>query len=151
PVEVGGVPFDLVRTSPVKSETTTRTVGRPGDPEVGTTWIDSVSRTADGQVVRTSYSLRQPQPGPVVIGPTDTGIEMRPPARELEIGGKRFRMTSVSRTVSIDSLLVVPTFADLLSGATPRDVRDPGARVEEGSLRVVSPSGEAIGFYAGDE
>jgi hypothetical protein len=151
PVEVAGVPFDVVRSSPVKTESTTRTIARPGDAEVGTTWIESVSRTADGQVVRTSFSLRQPRPEPIAIGPTDTGMEVRPPPREVEIGGKRFRVSSVSRTVSIDALLVVPTFADLLAGSAPRELRDPGARVETGSLRVVSASGEAIGFYAGDE
>jgi hypothetical protein len=150
-VEVEGVPFALVRSSPVTTQTTTRTVARPGDPEVGTTSIDSVSKTADGFEVKTSFSLRQARPEPIAIGPTDTGIEVRPPPREVEAGGKRFRVSSVSRTVSIDALFVVPTFADLLAGGASREVREPGTKVETGSLRVVSPTGEAIGFYAGDE
>jgi hypothetical protein len=149
-VEVGGVPFAVVRSSPIATESRSRTVARPGDPEVGTTRIDSVSKTADGQVVRTSHSLRQARPEPIVVGPSDTGIEVRPPPRELEAGGKRFRVSNVSRTVSIDAILVVPTFAELLGGGAPREVREPGTRVESGSLRVVSPSGEALGFYAGD-
>jgi hypothetical protein len=151
PVEVGGVPFDAVRASPVKTEGTTRTVARPGDPGVGTTQIESVSTTADGQVFRQSFSLRQPRPEPIVIGPSDTGIEIRPPDRELDIAGKRFRLSSVSRTVSIDAILVVDTFADLLAGRTPREVRAPGTRVETGSLRVVSAGGEPVGYFAGDE
>jgi hypothetical protein len=31
-----------------------------------------------------------------------------------------------------------------------REVRDPGARLVDGSLRVVGPTGEMLGYLAGD-
>jgi len=150
PVSIAGITLDVRGQSPIHSEATTRAVARRGDPEWGMVRLESVSTTADGQVIKTQYSLKLPSPdAPIVIGPVGGG-EMSLPPRVQAVAGKELVFRSAPRLTEIRALLVAPTFDDLLAGSELREVRVPGTRVETGSMRVLASDGTAIGYYAGD-
>ena len=150
PVTVGGVPFDLAAVSPIKTRSVARSVARPNDPDFGAVEVESVSVDARGDEVKTSFVLRDPAlMSPIRVGRME-GASVRPPAREQTIGGKAFAISSSTRTVEVMAILVAPTFDDLLASRGIREVSEPGTHLEKGTMRVLSPSGEPIGFYAGD-
>lgn len=150
PVTVAGIKLDLVALSPVYTESLVRTITRQGDPDVGLIRVESISTTSRGEVTRTSFTLRQRSlDEPIVIGPLK-GIEVTPPPREQVIAGKTLVFRSVTRNKEISALMITPTFEDLLAGRNIREIREPGARLESGSLRVLAPDGRPIGFFAGD-
>lgn len=150
PIVVNGVPFDLAAASPIKTKSVARTVARPTDPDFGSVEVESTSLDARGQEVRASFVLRDKSlMTPIVVGPME-GASVRPPAREETIDGKTFAISSSTRTSEVLAIVVAPTFEDLIAARNLRDVTEPGTRLEKGTMRVLSPSGEAIGFYAGD-
>ncbi|HZR81760.1 MAG TPA: hypothetical protein VFD92_11730 [Candidatus Binatia bacterium] len=150
PVRVGGVDLDPTRASPIESTSSVRYVARASDPDFGTIRVESHARTATGDVIDVGYSFKEPQPRPpLAVGPID-GQEIAIPPREQRIGGRTLVFRATTRTVAIDAILVAPSFLELIAGGQVREVRDPGAHMAEGSLRVVSATGEAIGYYAGD-
>ena len=152
PVRVGGVDLDPTRSSPVESTSVARYVALPGDPDYGTIRVETRARTATGEVVDSAFQFKERMPRPpLAVGPMD-GQEIEIPGRDQQIGGRSFSFRSTSRTVEIAALLVAPSFEDLIAGRNVREVRDPGARLVEGSLRVVGPGpgGEMLGYLAGD-
>jgi hypothetical protein len=150
PVVIDGVTIDLVAASPVETEAKIRTITRQGDPEFGTIRVESVSTTGRGDVVKLDYTLGQRSlDAPIVVGPLD-GLEVTPPAHREVVGGKTFVFRSVSRNTEIAALLVAPSFEDLLAKRNLREVRERGARLETGSLRVLSADGKPVGYFAGD-
>jgi hypothetical protein len=149
-VTVGGVPFDLAATSPIQSKSIARSVALPQDPEYGKVEIETTSVDAHGVETKVSFVLRdKSMMVPIVVGPLEGAI-IRPPAHEQTVAGKTFVVSSQTRTVEVLALIVAPTFEDLLARTKLRDVTEPGTRIEKGTMRVLSASGEAIGFYAGD-
>jgi hypothetical protein len=150
PVRVGGIDLDPTRSSPVESTSVARYFAVPGDPEYGTIRVETRAHTATGETVDTAFQFKERTPRPpLAVGPMD-GQEIEIPAREQQIAGRSFSFRSTSRTVEITALLVAPSFEDLIAGRNVREVREPGARLVEGSLRVVGPGGEVIGYLAGD-
>lgn len=150
PVTVSGVEFDLAATSPIKSKSVARTIALPQDPDYGTVEVETTSVDAKGVETKVSFVLRDKNlMQPIVVGPMEGAI-VRPPNREQTIDGKTFVISSKTRTVEVMALVVAPSFEDLLAGRNLREVSDPGTRIEKGTMRVLSASGEAIGFYAGD-
>lgn len=150
PVTVSGVRFDLAAASPIKTKSIARTVARPQDPDFGSVEVESTSIDAHGQEVRTSFVLRdQSLMTPIVVGPME-GSSVRPPSREETIEGKTFSVSSSTRTVDVIAIIVAPSFEDLLAARSLREISEPGTRIEKGTMRVLAPSGEPIGFYAGD-
>jgi len=150
PIVVNGVPFDLAAASPIKSKSVARTVARPTDPDFGSVEVESTSLDARGQEVRASFVLREKSlMTPIVVGPME-GASIRPPAREETIDGKAFAISSSTRTSEVLAIVVAPTFEDLIAARNLRDVTEPGTKLEKGTMRVLSASGEPIGFYAGD-
>jgi hypothetical protein len=150
PVKVAGVEFDLRAQSPIHTETLARVVTRQGDPELATVHIEATSTTAQGQVIKTSFSFKEPSYGaPIAVGKFD-GTEMSWPTREAVVQGKTFVFHPVTHTTEITALLVAPTFEDLLAQKNLREAREPGTRLESGSLRVLGPDGAPLGFFAGD-
>ena len=150
PVTVGGVPFDLAASSPIKTASVARTVARPTDPDFGSVEVESTSIDARGDEIRASFVLRDKSlMTPIVVGPME-GASIRPPARDQLIAGKTFAMSSSTRTVEVLAIVVAPSFEDLLAARNLRDVTERGTRLEKGTMRVLSPSGDPIGFYAGD-
>ena len=150
PVVVSGVTFDLAASSPIQSKSVARSVALPQDPEFGTIEIETTSLDARGVETKVSFVLRDKNlMVPIVVGPMEGAI-IRPPEREQTIDGKTFVISSQTRTVEVLALIVAPTFEDLLAGTNLRDVSEPGTRIEKGTMRVLSASGDAIGFYAGD-
>jgi len=119
----------------------------PKDAAVEVT-TDSVD--ARGEKVHVGFVLRDKSlMVPIVVGPME-GALIRPPAREQTIEGKTFAITSATRTTEVMAILVAPTFEDLLARRDVREGSEPGTRIEQGTMRVLSPRGEPIGFYAGD-
>lgn len=150
PVRVSGVPFDLAAASPIETKSVARTVARPTDPDFGSVEVESTSVDARGEEVRASFVLRDKSlMTPIVVGPME-GAGVRPPPREQTISGKLFVISSSTRTVEVEAIVVAPTFEDLIAARNLRDVTEPGTRLEKGTMRVLSPTGDAIGFYAGD-
>jgi len=150
PVSIEGVTIDVRGQSPIHTDATVRTIARKGDPEFGTVRLESVSTTAAGEVVKTAYSFKQGSPdAAIAVGPL-AGGEMSLPPREQVIGGRTFVVRSVSRITKITALLVAPSFEDLLAGREVHEVRERGAHVESGSMRVLSADGTLLGYYAGD-
>lgn len=149
PKRVAGVDFDVASASPVASSAVTRYVALPSDPDYDTVSVDAESTTANGAVEETSFSFKLGGPQRVVVGPM-SGPEIDVPGHERVIAGKTFAFRSTSRTTAIDAILVAPTYDDLLAGREIREVREPGARLVPGSIRVAGPDGEPLGFYAGD-
>src|SRR5262249_35858580 len=108
------------------------------------------ARTATGEVVDSAFEFKERQPRPVLaVGPMD-GQEIEIPPRDQQIRGHSFTFRSTSRTVEITAILVAPSFEDLSWGWSVREVREPGVRRVEGSLRVVGPNGDVLGYLAGD-
>lgn len=150
PVTVNGVPFDLPSTSPIKTSSTAHSVARPQDPDFGSVDVESRSVDAQGHEIRASFVLRDKNlMTPIAIGPME-GASVRPPEREETVAGKKFAISSSTRTVQVIAIIVAPSFEDLLAGRNLRDVTEVGTQLEKGTIRVLSPKGEAIGFYAGD-
>jgi len=150
PVKVDGVEFDMARESPIRTKSVARSVARPGDPDFGTIHTENTSTTATGEVIATAFSFREREPRPpLAVGPFD-GQAIRLPGRERTVDGRRFTLYSTSRTTAILAILIAPDFAHLLRGEGISETREPGARLEDGSLRVVSADGRELGFYAGD-
>lgn len=150
PVTVNGVPFDLAGASPIKTRSVARSVALPTDPDFGAVEVESTSIDAHGEEIRASFVLRDKSlMTPIVVGPME-GASVRPPPREQTIDGKTFAISSSTRTVEVKAIVVAPTFEDLLATRNLRDVTEPGTRIEKGTIRVLSPAGDAIGFYAGD-
>lgn len=150
PVTVNGVRFDMPATSPIKTRSTARTVALPQDPEFGAVEVESTSVDARGTEVRTSFVLRDKSlMTPIVVGPME-GAVVKPPERDEKIDGKTFAIASSTRTVEVLAIIVAPTFEDLLAARDLREVKEPGTRLEKGTMRVLSASGAPIGFYAGD-
>lgn len=149
PTSVAGVDFDVASASPVKSTAVTRYVASPSDPDFDTVSVDAESTTANGVVEETSFSFKLGGPQPVVVGPM-AGPEIDVPGHERVIAGKTFALRSTSQPTSIDAILVAPTLEDLLPGREIREARAPGTKLVQGSMRVVGPDGEPLGFYAGD-
>jgi hypothetical protein len=150
PVQVDGVAFDMEGSSPIVTESTTWSVVRPGDPDLGQTRVASKSRTATGETFEVRYTLtNEAMDSPLAVGPF-RGKAIEPPPTEQVREGKTFELSSLTRTTEIVALLVAPTFEDLVAGHGIREVREAGTRLESGSLRVLDPSGKVVGFYAGD-
>ncbi len=150
PVTVSGVTFDLASTSPIRTTSVARNIARPQDPEFGTVEIESKSTDAKGHEVRASFVLRDKNlMTPIAVGPME-GATIRPPAREEVVDGKKFAVSSSTRTVQVIAIIVAPSFDDLLASRNLRDVPDAGTQLEKGTIRVLSAKGEPIGFYAGD-
>lgn len=150
PVMVNGVRFDLPATSPIRTQSTAHTVARPQDPDFGAVEIESTSVDATGHEVRASFVLRDKSlMTPIAVGPME-GASVRPPEREETVDGKKFAISSSTRTVQVVAIIVAPSFEDLLAARDLREVSEVGTQLEKGTMRVLSPKGEPIGFYAGD-
>ena len=150
PVTVNGVTFDLPATSPIRTTSVARNIARPQDPEFGTVQVESNTVDAKGHEIRASFVLRDKNlMTPITVGPME-GASIRPPAREEVVDGKKFAISSSTRTVQVSAIIVAPTFDDLLASRNLRDVSEAGTQIEKGTIRVLSPKGEPIGFYAGD-
>jgi hypothetical protein len=149
PTPVAGVDFDVASASPVKSTAVTRYVPLPSDPDFDTVSVDAESTTANGVVEETSFSFKLGGPQPVVVGPMN-GPDTDVPGHQRVIGGKTFDFRSTSHGTAIDAILVAPTYEDLIAGREIREAREPGTRLVQGSMQVAGPSGEPVGFYAGD-
>lgn len=150
PVTVNGVPFDLPSTSPIETKSIAQTVARPQDPDFGAVEVQSSSVDAKGNQVKASFVLRDKSlMTPIAVGPME-GAMVRPPEREETVAGKKFAISSSTRTVQVMAIIVAPSFEDLLAARNLHDVTEPGTQLEKGTMRVLTPQGEPIGFYAGD-
>src|SRR5262249_49409532 len=131
PVTVGGVAFDVASRSPVTTRSTIHTVTRRGDPDFGSIRIETTSTTAKGEVVETAFAVKQSSDAPLAVGPIEAveAVETRPPPREITVAGKTALVSSASRTVEIQALLVAPTFEDLLAGRAIRAVSERGTHL----------------------
>lgn len=149
PVEVDGVRFEVASWSPMHTKSIARVTTRATDPDFGAIRIESVSKDARGQEVVDRFTLRDKSlMAPIVVGPMK-GADIET-SREITLEGKTFVLRSVSRTVGVEAIIVAPTFEDLIAKRGLREVSEAGARTETGTMRVLSPQGEPIGFYAGD-
>jgi len=148
-VDVGGVEFDIASWSPMQTKTVSRVTTRATDPDFGAILVESESKDALGRESKDSFTLRDKSlMVPIVVGPM-VGTDITS-SREMTVDGKTFVLRSVSRTVSVDAILVAPTFEDLLAKRGVREVTELGTRTEAGTMRVLAPSGAPIGFFAGD-